>query len=63
MEIGERGEVTFSPEETDAVRAALLTIEHYATNVWDQIEVSAICGFTAGKFASLRQQLDSIRGA
>jgi len=61
METGAQGAITFNSREVDAVRAALFTIEHYANQVWDQVEVHAVSGFTVDEFASLRQELDAIR--
>ncbi|HEY3559553.1 MAG TPA: hypothetical protein VGL05_18915 [Kribbella sp.] len=62
METGPRGAITFQPRELDVVRAALFTIEHYANQVWDQIEVHAVSGFAVDEFAALRQELDALRG-
>jgi hypothetical protein len=61
METGAQGSITFSPQEASVVRAALFTIEHYANNVWDQVEVHAVSGFTVDEFASLRRALDAIQ--
>jgi hypothetical protein len=61
METGAQGAITFSPHEADVVRAALFTIEHYANNVWDQVEVRAVSGLTVDEFASLRRTLDAIQ--
>ncbi|GAA0572491.1 hypothetical protein HPO96_17980 [Kribbella sandramycini] len=61
MEIDDQERVTFTPEELDTVRAALVTIEHYATNIWDQVEISAVSGSTVDEIVSMRRQLDAIR--
>jgi hypothetical protein len=61
MEAGAEAAITFSPHEAEIVRAALFTIEHYASNVWDQDEVRAVSGFAVGEFASLRRRLDAVR--
>lgn len=61
MERGEDGGVVFDVEEAEIARAALFTIEHYMTNVWDHDEISAVSGFTVERFAELRRSLDEIR--
>jgi hypothetical protein len=63
MERSERGSIILDFEESEIVRAALFTIEHFMQNVWDQDEVRAVSGFTVDRFAAVRISMDDARVA